>query len=613
MQKKRLQQPLVHTENRAARISVLPGGAHSMKVLKMKRLTRYLTQYKKEIVLAPGLKLAEALMDLLSPLVVAAIINKGIGGGNRGFVVLCFVCLMAFGILGMAFSFAAQWFAAKASVGFAAKLRQALMEHIQTLSCTEIDSVGTDTLITRMTSDVNQVQNGLNLALRLLLRSPFIVFGAVIMAFTIDVRSALIFALALPVLSAVVFGIMYRSIPLYAKSQKALDRLLGKTRENLGGARVIRAFCREEDEIREFDEANEAVNKLNLFVGRLSAFMNPATYLIINVATMLLIRVGAIRVNAGHISQGDLVALYNYMAQIVIELIKLASLIISINKALACARRVSAVLDTEMSMRYPERSASGVETDSAVCFRDVSFSYKDSGDNAVEHISFEARKGETVGIIGGTGSGKSTVANLIPRFYDATEGSVTVNGVDVKDYAEGELNSLIGVVPQSALLFKGSVRENLLWGKSDAPDEALWEALETAQAKEIVLGKPDELDFQIEQGGKNLSGGQRQRLTIARALVKKPEILILDDSASALDFATDLRLRRAIASLGDMTVFIVSQRASGVKHADRIFVLDDGKLAGQGTHGELMASCEVYRQIYYSQFPEEKEAVGNEA
>ncbi len=545
-------------------------------------------------------------MDLLVSLVVASIINTGIAGGDRAHVRLCFIVLIAFGLSGMAFSFAAQWFSAKASVGFAGNLRQALFDRMQSFGYAELDRVGTDTLITRLTGDIGQVQTGLNLALRLLLRSPFIVLGAVIMAFTVDAKSALVFAGALPLLSLVVFGIMNKSLPLYTKSRKNLDGLLGKTRENLNGARVVRAFCKEDDEIRDFDRANRDVTRVNLLVGKLTALMNPGTYLLINLATILLIRVGALRVNGGAIAQGDLVALYNYMAQIVTELIKLASLIISINKALACAKRVEAALDIQNTLSYGA-GADKPDTDVAVSFKDVSFSYNEGGDSAIEHISFDALKGETIGVIGGTGSGKSTLVQLIPRFYDATAGTVEVNGVNVKQYAEGELIKLVGVVPQRAQLFYGSVRDNLKWGDGNADDESLWRALSTAQALETVEAKPGKLDFIIEQGGRNLSGGQRQRLTIARALVKQPRILILDDSASALDFATDLKLRRAINAMkGGATVFIVSQRASSVRSADRILVLDDGRLVGNGTHDELMRGCHVYREIYYSQFPDEK-------
>lgn len=578
----------------------------------MRKLLIYLREYRRESILAPLFKLAESLMDLLVPLVVASIIDEGVASGDTALILRNFALLIALAVLGVAFSFSAQWMAAKASVGFSTKLRQALFDHIQQLSYRELDTLGTDTLITRMTSDINQVQNGLNLALRLLLRSPFIVFGAAIMAFTIDVRCAIIFAVAIPLLSLVVFGIMLLSIPLFAKAQELLDHLLGMTRENLTGVRVIRAFCKEQAEINEFDRRNVALTRMNEQVGRLSALMNPATYLIINVATIILIRQGALRVELGAIQQGDVVALYNYMAQIVVELVKLASLIITINRSLACAKRVQDMLEVEPSMTYPAlenecKSAAPSSTDDAVRFRHVSFSYSETGDSALTDIDFVARHGETIGIIGGTGSGKTTVANLIARFYDATTGSVEVDGVDVRTYPEGALINKIGVVPQKAVLFEGSIRDNLLWGKAAASDEQLWAALATAQATEVVRGKDGQLDARIEQGGRNLSGGQQQRLTIARALVKQPEILILDDSASALDFATDLALRRAIAALpGSMTVFIVSQRTSSVRAADKILVLDDGELAGIGTHDELMESCDVYQEIYYSQFPDER-------
>lgn len=575
---------------------------------RVRDLLAFLRDYRKESVLAPLLKLAESLMDLLVPLVVAAIINQGIAENDEGAIFRFFLLLIVLAILGMAFSFSAQWMAAKASVGFSTKLRQALFDHIQSLSYRELDTLGTDTLITRMTSDINQIQNGLNLGLRLLLRSPFIVFGAMIMAFTIDVPSALIFAVAIPALSLVVFGIMLLSIPLFAKVQGALDRLLGMTRENLTGVRVIRAFCKEQQEIDEFDRRNDLLTSMNEHVGRLSALMNPATYLIINVATIFLINQGALRVELGALQQGDVVALYNYMAQIVVELVKLASLIITLNKSLACARRVQEMLDVKPSMEYPTSLPAELpQTDEAVRFDHVTFSYASSGDAVLSDIDFLAQKGQTVGIIGGTGSGKTSVVNLIPRFYDTTTGTVTVDGMDVRNYPAGELISRIGIVPQKAVLFEGSIRDNLRWGNEDASDDELWAALETAQAAEVARGKDGQLDAIIEQGGRNLSGGQRQRLTIARALVKRPEILILDDSASALDFATDLALRRAIANLpGTMTVFIVSQRTSSVREADQILVLDDGELAGIGTHDELMEKCPVYQEIYYSQFPDER-------
>ena len=577
----------------------------------MKMLFRFLKEYRKESVLAPLLKLAEALMDLLVPLVVAGIINEGIAGNQRGLITRNFLILIVLALIGLAFSFTAQWFSAKASVGVSTRLRQALFDHIQKLSYRELDTLGTDTLITRMTSDINQIQNGLNLALRLLLRSPFIVFGAMIMAFTIDTKSAWIFAVAIPVLSLVVFGVMLLSIPRFAKVQAALDRLLGLTRENLTGVRVLRAFCKESSEIEAFDRQNRMLTRINEQVGRLSALMNPATYLIINAATILLIRRGALQVQSGILQQGDVVALYNYMAQIVVELVKLASLMITINKSMACARRVQGMLEIEPSMHYPDSANQPLATGNApaVAFEHVSFAYAGSGDEALTDVDFRILKGQTVGIIGGTGSGKTTVIQLLARFYDASSGRVLVDGTDVRDYPEGALIRKIAMVPQKAVLFEGTIRDNLRWGNEMASDDELWSALETAQAAEIVRGKDGGLDAHVEQGGRNLSGGQRQRLTIARALVKKPEILILDDSASALDYATDLALRRALAALpGKMTVILISQRASTVRHADRILVLDDGQLKGNGTHEELLAACPVYQEIHASQFPKDAPA-----
>ena len=569
----------------------------------MKRLFVYLKKYTKESLLAPLFKLLEALMDLIVPLVIAMIIDQGISNNDDSLIWKCFVFLILLAVLGMLFSFTAQWFAAKASVGFASDVRQKLFDHIQDLSYTKLDQLGTDTLITRMTSDVNQLQTGVNLALRLLLRSPFIVFGSMIMAFTIDVPGALIFAVTIPVLALVVFGIMLVSIPLFVKVQSALDRLLSLTRENLSGVRVIRAFCKEEDEVKEFDRRSQILTMISEKVGRLSAIMNPATYLIVNVATVILIRQGALRVELGVLKQGDVVALYNYMAQIIVELIKLASLIITINKSLACADRIADVLDVDPGMEY--RNEETRKIDDRIVFDQVSFAYEGSKEETVTDISFAVDQGKTVGIIGGTGSGKSTVVNLLARFYDVSSGKILIDGTDVRDYPKDELLNKIDIVPQKAVLFSGTIRDNMKWGKEDATDEEIWDALTVAQARETVENKENQLDAMVEQGGRNFSGGQRQRLTIARALVKKPEILIMDDSASALDFATDYALRKAIHKL-DMTVFIVSQRTSSVRNADLILVLDDGRLVGKGTHAQLMKNCEIYQEIYYSQFPEER-------
>ena len=622
----------------------------------MRLFLHYLKNYKKESILSPAFKLLESLMDLIVPIVVARIIDVGVAGNDRGYVVKCFVILIALALLGILFSFTAQWFAARASVGVATHLRQSLFDHIQGLSFTEYDTLGTDTLITRMTSDINQVQNGINLGLRLLLRSPFIVFGAMIMAFTIDFSSALIFAAAIPLLALVVFGIMLASIPLYTGTQSALDRLLGKTRENMTGVRVIRAFNAQERETAEFDRRNDALTKISERVGRLSALMNPATFLIVNIAVIILIMTGAIRVNAGELKQGDVVALYNYMAQIIVELIKLASLIITLNRSFACGKRIEDIFAVKSSMEYGDYTGSGAagsETDVrwvrddgpgqdersgqderpgwdgqsgqddrlrregpngqsgdyAVCFENVAFKYAGAKEAAVTELDFKVKRGQTVGIIGPTGCGKTTLVSLIPRFYDATSGRVIVDGRDVRDYTEQTLIDKIGIVPQRAVLFEGSIRDNMKWGSDAASDAEIWEAIETAQAGEIVNGREEGLDAVVEPEGRNFSGGQKQRLTIARALVKKPEILIMDDSSSALDYATDLKVRRAVGKLeGETTVFIVSQRISGVKDADLILVLDDGRLVGKGTHDELLAGNETYREIYYSQFPKEKQA-----
>ena len=581
----------------------------------MKKLWVYLEQYKGQSILAPLFKFLEAVFDLLVPVVVAKIIDVGIANNDRAYIIRQFLILLLMAAIGLACSFTAQFFAARASVGFATSLRQAVFDHIQGLSFTELDTLGTDTLITRLSDDINQVQNGLNMGLRLLLRSPFIVFGATIMAFTINFRCALIFTVTIPVLFAVTSLIMLISIPLFKKVQNGLDHITGLTRENLTGVRVIRAFCREEHSVQEFEEKNTALTRLNEFVGRISALLNPLTYVLINVATVFLIDRAAIQVNLGNMKQGQVVALYNYMLQIIVELIKLASLIITINKALACAERVSGVLDIQSSMQYPEASSGSPSTSissksdiqNVVEFKDVSFLYKGAGAPILSDINFRVQKGQTVGIIGGTGSGKSSLVSLIPRFYDVNQGSVLLDGQDVRDYTQKELCDKVGIVQQKSILFQGSIRENLQWGNENASDSELWDALTLAQAKEIVEGKPGELDFMLKQNGKNLSGGQKQRLSIARTLVKKPEVLILDDSSSALDFATDAALRKAIRSLnGHTTTFLVSQRIAGIRQADLILVLDNGQLVGQGSHDDLMKTCEVYREIYFSQFPEER-------
>lgn len=574
----------------------------------VKSLFAYMKDYKKECVLGPLFKLLEASFELMVPLVMAAVIDVGIANGDRGYIGRMCLVMAALGVIGLVCSITAQFFAAKASVGVAAKLRRALFAHIQELSFTEMDTAGTSTLITRMTSDINQVQNGLNLALRLLLRSPFVVFGAMVMAFTIDVPAALVFVVAIPLLAVVVFGVMLWTMPRYKKVQAGLDRVLGNTRENLTGVRVIRAFGREEAETGRFETENNALTKLQEHVGRVSALMNPVTYVIINLATVVLIWVGAVRVDTAIITQGAVVALINYMSQILVELIKLANLIINITKALACASRVQGVLDTESSMEAPQALSNVVEQNQErVTFRNVALTYQGAGAASLSGLSFSVKPGETVGVIGGTGSGKSSLVNLIPRFYDATQGDVLVDGHNVRDYPLASLREKVGVVPQKAVLFTGTIRDNLKWGKPDATDEELWQALETAQARDFVEEKPGGLDEPVSQGGKNFSGGQRQRLTIARALVRKPEILILDDSASALDFATDARLRKAIRQMeGGPTVFIVSQRASSIRYADKIIVLDDGEAVGIGTHEELLKHCEVYREIFESQFQREE-------
>ncbi|MCI8549465.1 MAG: ABC transporter ATP-binding protein [Lachnospiraceae bacterium] len=578
----------------------------------MKRLLIYLKAYKKESILGPLFKLLEASFELLVPLVMAAVIDKGIANRDTGYVVRMCLVMVALGVVGLICSVTAQYFAAKAAVGFATGVRHALFSHIQKLSYTEIDTLGTSTMITRMTSDVNQAQSGVNMTLRLFLRSPFIVFGAMCMAFTINVRAAMVFVVTIPLLSVVVFGIMMITMPLYKKVQAGLDRVLGTTRENLTGVRVLRAFNKEEEERKRFSARNTELTRLQVFAGRISALMNPFTYVIINGAVVVLIWTGAVQVDSGVISQGQVVALVNYMSQILVELIKLANLIITITKALACAGRIGAVLETESSMAAPEKWEGDERSEKGtVKFLNVSLIYKNAGAESLSNISFQANRGETIGVIGGTGSGKTSLVNLIPRFYDATGGEVLVDGVNVKEYPFPVLREKISVVPQKAVLFKGTIRDNLKWGKDNATEEELWEALELSQAKEFVEKKEEGLDTPISQGGKNLSGGQRQRLTIARALVKKPEILILDDSASALDFATDANLRKAIRGMKErLTVFIVSQRASSVRYADQIIVLEDGEVAGIGSHHQLLADCAVYQEIYYSQFPKEVKSYG---
>lgn len=583
----------------------------------MKKLLVYLKDYKKESVLGPLFKLLEATFELIVPLVMAAIIDTGVATGNKSYIMKMCMLLVLLAVIGLTCSVTAQYFAAKAAVGFAAKLRHALFAHIESLSFTEMDTVGTATLITRMTSDVNQVQNGVNLVLRLFLRSPFIVFGAMVMAFTIDVKAALVFVVTIPLLSVVVFGIMLISIPLYKKVQSALDNVLGITRENLTGSRVIRAFNKEEDETVHFNENNDLLTRAQIYVGKISALMNPLTYVIINGAIVVLVWTGAVRVDNGYITQGEVVALINYMSQILVELVKLANLIININKSIACGNRIQSIFEMHPSITDgSDRKVDEVQTDTAdrseeaeyaVEFSHVGLTYAGAGDESLTDIDFKVKKGETIGIIGGTGSGKSSVVNLIPRFYDVTSGFIKVDGKDVKDYPLEELRGKIGTVLQKAVLFHGTIRENLKWGNPDATEEDLNRAITVAQAKEFVDNKEGGLDFEIEQGGKNLSGGQRQRLTIARAVVRKPEILILDDSASALDFATDAALRKAIREMeGETTVFIVSQRAASIQQADRIVVLDDGKIVGLGTSEELLESCEVYQEIYNSQFKKQE-------
>ena len=580
----------------------------------MIKLLKYMKGYRAAAISAPFFKVLEAIFELMIPLVVASIIDVGIKNSDRPYVLKMCGLMILLGLIGFTCTLFAQYFAARAAVGFSANIRSAVFKHAQKLSFSEIDRLGTSTMITRITNDVTQVQSGVNLTLRLFSRSPVIVFGSMIMAFTLDVKSALIFAVAIPILCVIVFGIMLGSIPLYKKVQANLDRVLGITRENLSGTRVIRAFANEETEIKNFDRTNMALNAAQKFAGKFSALMNPVTCLIVNLAIVALIYTGAIRVNAGALTpqgvvltQGIVIALYNYMSQILVELVKLANLIITMTKAAACGSRIEQILE-EGGKEPVKADSSEQKNDYAVSFSQVSFTYDNASEESLSNINFSVHKGETVGIIGGTGSGKTSLAHLIPRFYDATKGEICLDGVDIRAYSTEELREKVGIVMQKAVLFKGSIRENIRWGNPHATDEQIMKALEIAQASEIVKDKEGGLDFMIEQGGKNLSGGQRQRLGIARTLVANPKILIFDDSASALDYATDARLRSAVRNMkGEHTVFIISQRTASILHADRILVLDDGKLVGSGKHEELLDSCEVYREIYYSQFPKDKE------
>ena len=586
----------------------------------MKRLLSYMCAYKKESILGPLFKMLEASFELFVPLVVANMVDVGIANGSVSYVVRMGGLLLLLAIIGLTCSLTAQYFAAKAATGTATALRNNLFSHIGTLSYTEIDTIGTSTLITRMTSDINQVQNGINMTLRLLLRSPFVVFGAMVMAFTVDAHTAMVFAVTIPVLCVVVFGIMLISMPLYQSVQRQLDKVLLTTRENLMGVRVIRAFNRQENEREKFEEENGSLVNMQVFVGKISALLNPVTYVIINIATVAVIWVGAGRVDAGIISQGKVIALVNYMAQILVELIKMANLIILISKAVACMKRVDSVFEIKSSIEEKpheiktQNTENEMETTQKISpetakveFDHVDSAYAGAKSDSLTDISFKAMKGQTIGVIGGTGSGKSTLVNLIPRFYDVREGKVLIDGADVRDLPLTELRHAIGVVPQRAVLFKGTLRDNMRWGKEDATDEEIWHALDVAQARDFIEAKGEGLDLMIDQGGHNLSGGQRQRLTIARALVRDPQILIMDDSASALDFATDARLRKAIReNTKDMTVFIVSQRATTIRNADTILVLDDGKLAGMGNHKQLLKECDVYREICLSQLSKEE-------
>lgn len=579
----------------------------------MGKLLHYLKAYTKESILGPLFKLLEASFELLIPIVMAHIIDEGINNRDMPYILQMGAIIVALGVIGLVCSITAQYFAAKAAVGFATALRYDLFRHIQSLSYSAMDTIGTSTLITRMTSDVNQVQSGLNLVLRLFLRSPFIVFGSMIMAFTIDVKAALVFVVTIPLLSIVVFGVMIISMPLYRNVQNRLDKVLLHTRENLAGARVIRAFNKEEQEKKDFEQANDSLVKGQIFVGKISALMNPLTYVIVNGALAVLIWTGAWQVEGGVITQGQVVALVSYMSQILVELVKLANLIINITKSLACANRIQSVFETEPGMVPGPGVSVSVSGDDMVVFENVSFTYANASEESLSNLSFKVKKGQTVGIIGGTGSGKTSLVNLIPRFYDATRGKIYIDGQEIDQYTYEQLRDQIGVVPQKAVLFKGTIADNLRWGSPDATKEQLEDALRAAQALDFVQNKEKGLDSMILQGGSNLSGGQRQRLTIVRALVRRPNILILDDSASALDYATDARLRKAIKNLDkDMTVFIVSQRAASIWHADQIIVLDDGEMAGIGTHDELLKNCSVYQEIYYSQFPKDDQQVKGE-
>lgn len=609
----------------------------------MKELLKYIKDYKKECVLGPLFKLLEACFDLTVPIVMAKIIDEGIAKSDSHFILVYGGVLILLAAVGLLSSITAQYFAAKAAVGFATNLRHGLFKHIESLSFTEMDTVGISTLITRMTSDINQMQSGVNMALRLFLRSPFIVFGAAVMAFTVDVKAAIVFAVVIPILAVVVLGIMAVSMPLYRKVQAGLDGILGRTRQNLTGVRVIRAFDKEEAEKEDFNNENQILTNLQLLVGKISALTNPVTYIFLNVALVVLLYVGAIRVDGGLLTQGKVIALVNYMSQILVELIKLANTIVLSTKAVACGNRIQSVFEMKPSImddfvsddeefgsmkksdsaesskltdeenalgsekELINKSADGISKGAEVVFENVDLTYKGAGDKSLENISFTAPAGSTIGIIGGTGSGKSSLVNLIPRFYDATAGKVLIDGKNVKDYKVSEVRSIVGIVMQKAVLFKGSIRENMKWGNDKATDDEINFVLENAQAAEIVAGKEGGLDYMIEQSGRNLSGGQKQRFTIARALVRRPKVLILDDSASALDFATDAKLRKSLKQLGyEPTTFIVSQRTSSIKHADMILVLDDGKVVGKGTHDELLENCEVYHEIYMSQFKDKK-------